>query len=153
MEVMIGVTMAAASLEGTKQVKQAKPRRQMGWDMSSWRSIPECNKECKNICLLNTDFFPSLNLPFPFLPALRCPDFILASCISDLSLISIYTLFSTRQSPPLLFSDSFFLPPILCLVLIISGNNVCYDILWGTDTSCSPCLAWTFGSWYHDTSL
>lgn len=83
---------------------------------------------------LNKDFFSSAHPAiFPFLNFSACLEvpriYFRLPYIYDISLISIYMLFSTLQPPPLPFSDNFFLPPILWLVLIVSGNDVCYDTL------------------------
>lgn len=122
-----------------------------------WRSTPACYKDWKNLSssdlAVHLDlihmywqipstcpswtktFFFSFAHPaiFPFLNFSACLEvpriYFRLPYIYDISLISIYMLFSTLQPPPLPFSDNFFLPPILWLLLIVSGNDVCYDTL------------------------
>ena len=104
------------------------------WQSTHIDLIHICLSDSFHLPFLNTDFFSSAHPPiFPFLTFSAClevPRFYFRfPYISDINLISIYMLLSTLQPPPLPFLDNFFLPPILWLVLIISGNDVCYDTL------------------------
>lgn len=92
-----------------------------------WQIPSTCPSWTKTSFLLpHPPIFPFLN----FYACLEVPRiYFRLPYIYDISLISIYMLFSTLQPPRLPFSDNFFLPPILWLVLIISGNDVCYDTL------------------------